>query len=171
MTDMTCLSCSHDPGSGARAKIKKKVLIVDDEYLIRYSLQRLIEQEGYEVFTAASGQESLRLFEEQKPDIVILDIQLPDANGLVLLKTIKEINPAAVVIMATGSPDAQDIVEAKKMGALDYLEKPVNIDHLKTLVGGGRQSSRESRVGSAGLIHIYERWREKNAGKKFLKRR
>ncbi len=167
MTDMTCLSCSLDPGSGARAKTKKKVLIVDDEYLIRYSMQKLIEPEGYEVFTAASGHEALHIFEERKPDIVILDIHLPDTNGFALLKTVKEASPSSVVIMVTGCPDAQGMAEARKMGAFAYLEKPVNTEHLKTLVAGGRQSSKESRAGSAGLMHIYERWREKNAGKIF----
>jgi DNA-binding NtrC family response regulator len=113
---------------------KTKVLIVDDEYLIRYSLQRLLEREGYVAFTAGSGHEALRLFEERKPDIVILDIRLPDSNGLSLLKTIKESCPSVAMIMATGSPDVQSRVEAMKMGALAYLEKPVDMDSLKTLM-------------------------------------
>ncbi len=143
MPDMTCLSCSLGSCTGPGPETKKKVLIVDDEYLIRYSLQKLIEQEGYEVFTAASGHEALRLFEERKPDIVILDIHLPDTNGLVILKTIKEISPSAIVIMATGCPDAQGSVEAVKMGALDYLEKPVSIECLKTLMRAEKRQSPE----------------------------
>jgi DNA-binding NtrC family response regulator len=134
MPDMTCLSCSAAPAIGPRQGAKKRVLIIDDEYLIRYSLQRLIEQEGYEAFTAASGQEGLRFFEEQRPDIIILDIRLPDTNGFALLKTIKESSPSAIVIMATGCPDVQGSDEAIKMGALDYLEKPIDIEHLKTLM-------------------------------------
>ena len=136
--DMTCLSCSVTPLTGQRRDGKKRVLIIDDEYLIRYSLQKLIEQEGYQVFTAASGQEGLRLFEKQKPDIVILDIRLPDTNGLALLITFKEISPSAIVIMATGCPDERSSEEALKMGALDYLEKPVNIGTLKNLMQAAR---------------------------------
>jgi two-component system response regulator AtoC len=113
---------------------KGKVLVVDDEYLIRYSLKRIIEGEGYAVCTAGSGQEALRLFEEQVPDIVILDIHLPDSNGLSLLRTIKERRPAVAAIMATGCPDALNRVEAMKMGALDYLEKPVDMNILKGLM-------------------------------------
>ena len=71
-------------------KAPKKILIVDDESLIRYSLQRFVEEEGFAALTADSGIHALRSLEEDKPDIVILDIHLPDANGLALLKTIKE---------------------------------------------------------------------------------
>jgi YesN/AraC family two-component response regulator len=122
--------------AGPRRETRKKVLIVDDEYLIRYSLKKLIEREGYTVFTAGSGHEALRLFEEQRPDIVILDIRLPDSNGLSLLKTIKESRPSVATIMATGCPDVQSSDEAMKMGALAYLEKPVDLDSLKTLMRG-----------------------------------
>jgi DNA-binding NtrC family response regulator len=121
---------------------KKKVLIVDDEYLIRYSLQKLIDGEGYTAFTAESGLEALRLFEEQKPDIVILDIHLPDSNGLILLKTIKEISPSVTVIMATGCPDIQSSVEAMKMGALDYLEKPVDFEKLAAILKSVEEQAR-----------------------------
>jgi DNA-binding response OmpR family regulator len=118
-----------------------KVLIVDDEYLIRYSMRRLLEQEGYAAFTAASGEDALHLFNEQKPDIVILDIRLPDANGLTLLKTVKDICPSVVVIMATGCPNAEDSIAAMKMGALAYLEKPVDIDVLKSLMCDTKQAA------------------------------
>ena len=159
--DMTCLSCSREPGVGPGRETKKKVLIVDDEYLIRYSLQKLIEHEGFEAFTAGSGHEALCLFEERQPDIVILDIGLPDTNGLALLRTIKEMNPSAIAIMATGSPDAQGSVEAMKMGALDYLEKPFSMEHLKTLMRAGkRHNPREPTVGSAEQAP-FEQWCEK----------
>ncbi len=91
--------------------------------------------------TAGSGHEALRLFEEQKPDIVILDIRLPDSNGLSLLKTIKESSPSVATIMATGCPDAQSRVEAMKMGALAYLEKPLDMDNLKALMRSTKQAA------------------------------
>jgi len=136
MSDPCFLPHSSAVSTGPCREAKKKVLIVDDEYLIRYSLKKLIEREGYAVFTAGSGHEALRLFEEQRPDIVILDIRLPDSNGLSLLKTIKESCPAVATIMATGCPEVQSGVEAMKMGALAYLEKPVDMDSLKTLMRG-----------------------------------
>jgi len=119
----------------------KKVLIVDDEHLIRYSLQRLLAYEGYSAFIAESGQEALRLFAEQDPEIVILDIHLPDTNGLVLLRTIKESNPLVAVIMATGCPEEHSSIEAMRMGALAYLEKPIDIGHLKVLMRSPKPSS------------------------------
>ncbi len=133
-SDKTCLSCSADPAIQTGRGTRRKVLIVDDEYLIRYAMQKLVEDEGYSAFTAGCGDEALRQFSEQKPDIVILDIHLPDINGLVLLKTIKEISPSVSVIMATGCPDVHTSEEAMKMGALDYIAKPVSIDTLKTLM-------------------------------------
>ena len=111
-------------------KQMRSVLIVDDEFLIRYSLQKIMESEGYSTITAESGHEALRIVTAGKPDIVILDINLPDANGMVLLRTIKKDHPSAVVILATGCPEEEYGNEAIRMGAIAYLEKPVNIDQL-----------------------------------------
>ncbi|MGE5174233.1 MAG: response regulator [Betaproteobacteria bacterium] len=141
MSDLTCVPHPPDPSIQTCQETKKKVLIVDDEYLIRYSMQILIGHEGYEALTAESGLEALRLLEEHKPEIVILDVHLPDSNGLLILKTIKEISPSATVIMVTGCPDIESSVEAMKMGALNYLEKPINIDELKALMHATEQQS------------------------------
>ena len=134
LSNEVCVSCSPVPGNGPCPRTGDKVLIVDDEHLIRYSLQRLLEQSGYSAFIAGSGQDALRVFIEQEPAIVILDIHLPDTNGLSLLRTIKEMDPSVTVIMATGCPEKHSNKEAMRMGALDYLEKPVDIDHLKDIM-------------------------------------
>ncbi len=123
---------------GPRLMRKQKVLIVDDEHLIRLSLRKAIANEGCNVFTAASGMEALILFAQQKPDVVILDIRLPDTNGLVLLKMIKKLRPATTVIMATACIDAVSVDLAAKTGADDYLEKPFSLERLKSLVRCGR---------------------------------
>ncbi len=125
----------------SHARNRQKVLIVDDELLIRYSLQNLLEREHFKAITADSGLHALKLFEEEMPDVVILDIRLPDTNGLTLLKTIKEIKPSVVVIMITACPDIQNSVEAMKMGALDYLEKPIDFEKLKSLLHSVKQDS------------------------------
>ena len=139
--DLIFLLCSAVSVIKPRRRRRKKVLIVDDEYLIRYALQILLEDDGYSAFTAGCGDDALRLFSEQKPDIVILDIHLPDIDGMVLLETIKEIRPAAAVIMATACPDVRSSMEAMKRGALDYLEKPVSIDHLKALMESTKEET------------------------------
>lgn len=144
-------SLSSHPQAPVRcrsAKHQKKVLIVDDELLIRYSLQNLIQEENFTALTADSGLHALKIFEEEKPDVVILDIRLPDSNGITLLKTIKEINPAVTVIMITACPDIQNSVEAMKMGALDYLEKPIDFDKMKNLLHSIRQDRTEQIQGS-----------------------
>ncbi len=170
---MDCMSDTVSPPRSCPANIrslretKGKVLIVDDEYLIRFSMQTLMEREGCEVFAAETGQDALRLFGERKPDVVILDIRLPDTNGFVLLKMFKEIDPSAVVIMATGCADAQGRSEAMKMGALDYLEKPVSLEQLNAVM----RAAKRPRVGPAALTHLYERWREKQAGTNSVIRR
>lgn len=89
MSNTTYKTTSQTPRSQTAKPLKKKVLIVDDEFLIRYSLQNLIEGEGFTVITADSGLHALKYFEEEKPEIVVLDMRLPDTTGLTLLKTIR----------------------------------------------------------------------------------
>jgi two-component system, NtrC family, response regulator AtoC len=125
---------------------KLKVLLVDDEMLIRYSLQRLIAREGFAIVTAESGLEALRQFEQERPDIVILDIRLPDTSGLTLLKTIKEIRPSVTVVMVTACPDIQSSVEAMKMGAFDYLDKPIDIEKLMNILNTLKQERPQDKT-------------------------
>lgn len=123
--------------SSSRATLKKsspKVLIVDDESLIRYSVKKFVEGEGFLSVTADSGVHAIRHFEETQPEIVILDIRLPDTNGLTLLKAFKEAAPQTAVIMITACADIRSTVEAMKLGAADYLEKPIDFDKLAELL-------------------------------------
>jgi two-component system response regulator AtoC len=143
MADVSCAARSQTPSCPGNEL--KKVLIVDDESLIRYSLQNLIEREGFPVTTADSGLHALKKFEEEKPEIVILDIRLPDSNGLTLLKTIKEINPSVAVVMVTACPDIQSSVEAMKMGAFDYLEKPIDFDKLTSILNSLKQERAQDK--------------------------
>jgi len=122
-----------------RNKTQKKVLIVDDEYLIRYALKRFVEDAGFTALLADSCMNALKSIEEATPEFVILDIKLPDSNGLTLLKTIKETNPEIKVIMITACADIQSSVEAMKMGALDYFEKPIDFDKLTNLLALSRK--------------------------------
>ena len=114
--------------------VQKKSLIVDDDALIRLSLKRLFEKEGFIVLTASSGSSALKIMEEETPDIVVLDVRLPDASGIDLLKTIKEVNPETVVIMITGHADIKSSVEAMKMGACDFLEKPLDFANIGNIL-------------------------------------
>lgn len=113
---------------------RTKILIIDDETLIRQSLRKICEDEGFNVITAGSAVKALRAIEESPPDIVILDIYLPDANGIDLLKTLKQTYPNLVIITITGKADIHSAVEAMKAGSIDYLEKPIDFEKLKNIL-------------------------------------
>lgn len=111
-----------------------KILIVDDEKLLRWSLQQNLSKEGYTVITAEKGLEGLNIFKEEAPDITLLDIHLPDVSGITVLQGIKEIDKDTLVIMITAFGDIQTAVKTIKLGAYDFVEKPFNVDKLKILV-------------------------------------
>ena len=134
MSDSGSEARSLSDSSSASATAQRMVLIVDDESIIRWSLKKFFEEEGFNVVTASSGLRALKNLEETNFDLVFLDIQLPDANGIDLLKTVKGMDPSKKVIMITGHADIRGSVEAMKTGAFDYLEKPLDFDNLRTIL-------------------------------------
>jgi two-component system nitrogen regulation response regulator NtrX len=106
------------------------VLIVDDEEGIRESLSDILEDEGYGILTSGSGEEAIKTLREQNPDLIFLDIWLPGIDGIRTLKEIKEINPDLPVIMISGHGNIELAVKATKMGAYDFLEKPLSLDRV-----------------------------------------
>jgi len=103
-----------------------RVLVVDDEPGIRNLLQRTVEEAGYSVVTAASGQEALDKMSEITVDLAMLDIKMPGMSGIEVLRQVSINWPDTCVIMVTGIGDAQTAVEAMKLGAYDYITKPFN---------------------------------------------
>ena len=101
------------------------ILIIDDEASLRQTMARILQRAGYEVTTAANGQEGLALVSEHLFDLVYLDIRMPDISGLELLKTIHAKFPELPVILFTAQPDLNSAVEALRRGATDYLLKPL----------------------------------------------
>ena len=112
-----------------------KILVVDDEKLLRWSLQQNLSKEGFSVITAEKGMEGLELFAEEQPDITLLDVHLPDISGINVLENIKKENRDAIIIMVTAFGDIQTAVKTIKIGAYDFVEKPFNMDKLKILIG------------------------------------
>jgi UDP-3-O-[3-hydroxymyristoyl] N-acetylglucosamine deacetylase len=102
------------------------VLIVDDEPGILTTLGGILSDEGYRTVTTTSGAEALTLYEERRPAVVFLDIWLADRDGLETLQALRESDPAAAIIMMSGHGTAATAVKAIKMGAFDYLEKPLS---------------------------------------------
>jgi two-component system, NtrC family, response regulator AtoC len=106
------------------------VLVIDDEELTLRTISRGLRQEGFEVTTASSGEEGLKLFAEQKPDLILLDIVLPEMDGVEALRQIKAANPASIVVMMSAYHLVDRAVEAMKLGAYDYLVKPFHLTDL-----------------------------------------
>ncbi len=115
---------------------KKLVLIVDDEPGILVSLANILKDEGYRTLTTGHGEEALTLYQQHMPDVVFLDIWLPDRDGLETLRTLLELDPGAAVIMMSGHGTTPTAVKAIKMGACDYLEKPLSYDQVVDAVDG-----------------------------------
>jgi DNA-binding response OmpR family regulator len=101
------------------------ILIVDDEASLRQTLARILQRADYEVTTAASGSEALKMLSEHSFDLVYLDIRMPDVSGLEVLKLIHAKYPELPVILFTAQPDLNSAVEALRSGAIDYLLKPL----------------------------------------------
>lgn len=109
---------------------KKSVLIVDDEEGIRESLLGILEDEGYDVQTASSGEDALAITKEHMPDIVFLDVWLPEMDGLETLTRLKEIDANIPVIMISGHGNIEIAVKATRLGAYDFLEKPLSLEKV-----------------------------------------
>lgn len=111
-----------------------KLLLVDDEKDICGYLKIFFSQRGYRVYTALTGQDALNIVEKEKPELVLLDINLPDLNGLEVLKRIKEAFAYIKVIIVTVSDEPALIEKAKNLGADEFIEKPFTINYLEDVV-------------------------------------
>ncbi len=109
---------------------KITILVVDDEHSIRESLSGWLQQDGYAVETAADGPVALEKIKENHFDIMLLDVKMPQMDGITVLKRLKEVDSDTAVVMMTAHGAIQDAVEAMKLGAYDYLLKPFDLEEL-----------------------------------------
>ncbi len=114
--------------------MQNRVLVVDDEALIRWSLRERLAQEGYEVAEAATGAEARRLATKDWFDLALLDLRLPDIDGIALLHQLREIHGEMPVIIITAYSSVESAVEAMRCGAVNYIRKPFNMDELSMAV-------------------------------------
>jgi len=125
--------------------VKSVILLVDDQDTIRFFLEKTLKQEGYEAVTARTGAEAIEKARAVVPDLVLLDLKLPDMDGLEVLRKIKEIFPEIGVVMITAFGDIETAVNAMKNGAYDFVSKPINLDQLLMVIKKGLESERLNR--------------------------
>ena len=113
---------------------KIKILVVDDELSIRESLSGWLQQDGFEVDSAADGNVALALIQENHYEIMLIDVKMPEMDGLTLLKKLKEKEPEIAVVMMTAHGAIQDAVDAMRLGAYDYLLKPFDLEELSLTI-------------------------------------
>lgn len=120
----------------------KQILVVDDEERVRQSLNGVLEDEGFQVSEAKEGGQALKQIENDPPDLVLLDIWMPGMDGIETLERIKSLNPSLPVIMISGHANIQLAVKATKLGAFDFIEKPLSLDKVLLTVNNALMVSK-----------------------------
>src|SRR5690606_12642858 len=108
----------------------KTILIIDDEESIRESLIGILMDEGFRTLFASNGEEGLALLRDESPDLVLLDIWMPGMDGLETLRRLKETYPEQPVVMMSGHGTIETAVRATKLGAFDFIEKPLSLEKV-----------------------------------------
>jgi len=136
--------------------MEKKVLIVDDEQRIIHSITGVLEDEGFRVVTARSGEEAIAVFEKEQPDVTLLDIWMPGMDGMEVLKRLKWISPDSQVIMISGHATISTAMTAVKLGALDFIEKPLSLDILLMTVRRALDRQKELQNGMGSEEPVFQ---------------
>lgn len=141
--------------------VEKSVLVVDDEPIVRESIRDWLKDAGYQVAIAESGEEALEMIKKQDFSVMVLDIRLPGKTGITVLKEVKGQRPWIKSIIITAYPSAETTSEARKLGAIDYLIKPVVPDDLERLIretldSVGREPTVTTEVGIRPKPHVIE---------------
>jgi len=142
-------------------KTISKILVIDDEESFRETIRLCLEDKSFNIITASSGEEGISLFEKERPDIVITDLKMHKMNGLDVLTHIKSLDSNVPIIMLTAFDDVPNTIEAMKIGAYDFVSKPIKVDALKSLItralsNRASEDDRDVDITNAGLDHSYE---------------
>jgi two-component system, response regulator, stage 0 sporulation protein F len=115
-------------------KQPKRILVVDDEENARIGLSRLLSNEGFLVDSVSNGFEALNYLRQQEVDLIITDINMPEMNGIIFLKELNKSFPKSNVIMITAYGGVESYIEAMNLGAFEYINKPLKIEELKSIL-------------------------------------
>ncbi len=135
-----------------------KILIVDDDKLVAWSLSQDLTSDGCDVAVTVNGESAVEAFRENAPDVVLLDLKLPDIDGLEVLKRLRKLTPEAIIIMMTAYATVQTAVQAVKMGATEFIKKPFTYDELKVILERALQRHQLSQE----VAEIRQRLKEKH---------
>jgi len=131
--------------------MRPSILIVDDDQVMQETLSDVLRKRGYEIFSVGSGNGALLMVQKNVIDLILLDMKLPDIDGLEVLKKIKEFDTEILVIMMTAYSDVQSAVSAMKSGAYDYINKPFELEELKLLIEKGLET--KSLINEVRRLH------------------
>jgi DNA-binding NtrC family response regulator len=121
--------------------LKEKILIVDDELLVRQSLEKELSGQGYLTISTDKGRAAISLVEEESPNLVLLDLRLPDLNGIEVLKRLREIDKNLMVLIMTAYGSIDTAIAAIRSGAYDYLTKPFDLETILLAVRQALEAS------------------------------
>lgn len=133
------------------------ILIIDDEEQLCWALERALQQEGYSMLTATGGRQGLALIKEKNPSLVVLDLKMPEMDGLEVLKKARKLQPKLPVIMLTAHGTIETAIEAMKLGAVDFIAKPFDLNELKLVI---KQNLKVSH-----LVNEVDFWRSESTSK------
>jgi two-component system response regulator AtoC len=142
----------------------KRVLVIDDETAILESLEMYLRVKGLDVYAACAGVPGLRAFAARRPHLVILDIRLPDVSGLEILRDILKLDQDAKVIMITAFHDMETTIEAMRLGAYDYIHKPIDIRELDAAVDKGLRVADTEHIDQLAVIPEQDTGRRRIVG-------
>ena len=135
---------------------KKKVLAIDDERIVLDSISKILKEENFAVEVSLSGRQGLEWATQRDYDIVLTDLRMPDIGGMRILRDVKRVKPAIPVVMITGFGTVKSAVQAMKLGAAEYLEKPFSPDELVKTVNSALHIAKTRGPEEQGLIHKEE---------------
>lgn len=111
-----------------------RVLVVEDESILANSISIYLERHGCETAVAGCGEDGVQVAEESGPDVAVVDVRLPGMDGLEVLRRLREASPATEVVMMTADTSAESAVQAMRLGAFDYMTKPLDLNELRVMV-------------------------------------
>jgi len=130
---------------------KRKVLIVEDEAVVRDSVREWLVDDGYDVEVAESGKEALEKIKKEEFGVIVLDLKLPDTDGLQVFEHAKELKPETKGVIITAYPSKETRDRAKQLGLMDYLPKPFKVDDLEKLISQALGEAETKKVGKKHL--------------------